>query len=220
MSRVRWPAAIMMATAVALAVGSCGVSPERSPRTIGRPIQFGLDETSTTTTTTTTTTVPVTVPTSTVPPTPPPTTGPVEIVKIYYVKAPGRLVPVARVVPRGTDLSHILTLMQTDPTPAEQAAGLRTAVKRGTVLGVKIAGGTATVDVNVNFQEQVPVPSEQELEAAQITMTLTERGPGIGRVRFTMGGTPIPVPRGDGSTPIAADHSVSRDDYMNIVVKP
>ena len=26
-------------------------------------------------------------------------------------------------------------------------------------------------------------------------MTLTDRGPGIGRVRFTVGGTAVPVPR-------------------------
>ena len=51
-------------------------------------------------------------------------------------------------------------------------------------------------------------------------MTLTDRGPGIGRVRFTVGGTAVPVPRGDGSAPQQPDQSVSRDDYLALVTPP
>ena len=48
-------------------------------------------------------------------------------------------------------------------------------------------------------------------------MTLTDRGPGIGRVRFTVDGNAVSVPRGDGSAPQQADQSVSRDDYLTLL---
>ena len=48
-------------------------------------------------------------------------------------------------------------------------------------------------------------------------MTLTDRGPGIGRVRFTVDGNAVSVPRGDGSAPQQPDQSVSRDDYLSLL---
>ena len=47
-------------------------------------------------------------------------------------------------------------------------------------------------------------------------MTLTDRGPGIGRVRFTVDGNAVSVPR-DGSAPQQPDQSVSRDDYLSLL---
>ena len=200
---------------VALAVWSCGVSAESTPRAVDRAdIRFDLADTSSTTTTTTTivrTTTPSTIP--------PATTIPVEVAKIYFVKGgdarrrrppdPARRGPVRRSSAASSKV----------PTAAEAATGLRTAVPFSavTVLGIGVEGGTATIDVAPNFLELLPSPTEQQLAAAQLVMTLTDRGPGIGRVRFTVGGNPVPVPRGDGSAPQQPDQSVSRDDYAALI---
>jgi Sporulation and spore germination len=212
-SRIR-RAAVVVAAAVVALLGGCGVSPQSSPRNIG-PVQFQLNETSTTSTTTTTTTLPATVPPSTAPP----VTAKLDIVRIYLIRSPGRLVAVGRSVPRGTPPATVAQLLEAAPTAAEQRAGLRTALKPGTVKSVSVRGGTATIDVDPQFGEQLPIPVEQELQAAQLVMTLTDRGPGIGRVRFTTAGQPLNVPLADGSNPTAADGSVSRDDYRSILVR-
>jgi hypothetical protein len=207
-------AALGAASVAAIGLGACGVSPQSSPRNIG-PVQFGLNETSTTTTTTTTT-VPITAPPSTT--TPPPSTAKLDLVRVYFIRA-GRLVGVNRGLPHGTPLVAVAGLLQAPPTLAEQKLGLRTALKPGTVKSVTVKGGTATIDVNPIFYEQLPTPVEQELQAAQLVMTLTDRGPGIGRVRFTVAGLPRSVPLADGSNPAAADFSVSRDDYRSILLR-
>ena len=141
--------------------------------------------------------------------------------KIYLVRG-GNLVGVDRPIPLDADLSKIIRDVQSGPTKAEIAAGLRTAVPLSSVsvLGIGLEGGTATIDVAPNFLELLPSPTEQLLAAGQLVMTLTDRGPGIGRVRFTVAGSPVPVPRGDGSAPQQADQSVSRDDYLPLVLPP
>jgi hypothetical protein len=217
MSRaVRVAAATGIGAVLAVAAAACGVSPEAAPRPIEGSLPAGLDQTTTSTTTTTTTPVPITIPT-TPPTTLPTTTTPQEIVQIYLVRSDGKLVPVTRAITEGADLGTILTEVQLEPTPAEEVAGLRTAVARDSVLGVVVAGGTATIDLAPTFLDASFVPSEQQLAAGQLTMTATDRGPGVGRVRFTVGGRPIAVPRGDGSLPQELDQSVSRDDYANLV---
>ena len=221
MTRRRLPIATAVALGCLAATGAwaCGVAAEPEPRTVHQgDIRFGLAETSTsTTTTTTTTTVPVTVATTA----PPASTVPIELAKIYLVKN-GRLIGVDRPVQPGADLSGIIRDVQDGPTNSERAAGLRTAVSADavTVLGIAQQGGTATVDVAPSFLELLPFPTEQQLAAGQLVMTLTDRGPGIGRVRFTVGGNAVAVPRGDGSAPQQPDLSVSRDDYLGLVEQP
>jgi hypothetical protein len=201
---------------IAFAVGawSCGVSPESQPRAVDRQdILFGLAETSTSTTTTT---VPLTVAQTTIPPA---TTIPVEEATIYLVQG-GNLVAVKRPIPLDADVSRVIRDVQSGPTPGESAAGLRTALPFDavTVLGISQEGGTATIDLAPNFLELLPSPGEQQLAAGQLVMTLTDRGPGIGRVRFTVAGNAVPVPRGDRSAPQQPDQSVSRDDYLPLVL--
>jgi hypothetical protein len=199
---------------LAAAVWACGVSPEATPRAVDRAdIRFDLAETSSSTTTTTTiprTTLATIVPVSTVP---------LERAKLYMVRG-SKLVPVERAIPPTADLPTIIGAIQAGPTDSEATAGLRTALPVGTVLGVQLKGGTATVDLAPSFLDLPPTPTEQQLAAGQLTMTLTDRGPGIGRVRFTVAGNPVPVPRGDGSAPQATDQSVSRDDYLSMVTGP
>jgi Sporulation and spore germination len=205
-----------VAIAVALATWACGVAPESTPRTVDRAnIPLGLADTSTSTTTTT---LPETTAQTTVPPA---TTVPAETAKVYLVQG-GNLVAVEREIPVAADLSRIIRDVQVGPSVAERERGLRSAVPFSavTILGIGLEGGTATIDVAPNFLELLPSPSEQELAAGQLVMTLTDRGPGIGRVRFTVGGTAVPVPRGDGSAPQQPDQSVSRDDYLALVTPP
>jgi hypothetical protein len=202
--------------AFAIGAWSCGVSPESRPRAVDRgDILFGLADTSTTTTTTT---VPLTVAQTTIPPA---TTIPVEEATIYLVKG-GSLVAVKRPIPLEADVSRVIRDVQTGPNSGELAAGLRTALPFSavTVLGISQEGGTATIDLAPNFLELLPSPSEQQLAAGQLVMTLTDRGPGIGRVRFTVGGNAVPLPRGDRSAPQQPDQSVSRDDYLPLVLQP
>jgi hypothetical protein len=194
---------------------ACGVSPEDTPRTVGEDrIPFGLSETSTSTTTTSST-VPRTTPTSTA------TTVPVETARIYLVRD-GHLVPVERPTPLNAGLSEVIGELQEVPTREERQDRLRTALPASavTVLGISNRGGTATVDLSPGFQQLLPSPTEQQLAAAQLVMTLTDRGPGIGRVRFTVDGNAVSVPRGDGSAPQQADQSVSRDDYLSLLEQP
>jgi hypothetical protein len=212
-------AALTIGAGFALAAGACGISPEATPRAVDRAdIPFSLPDTSSTTTTTTTST---TVPDTTTPTTPPATVAPGERVKVYLVQGTGNLVPVERLYPADPSLGTIITDLEADPSPAELAAGLRSALApRGTIVGLTVEGGTATVDLAPSFRELVPNPTEQQLAAGQLAMTLLDRGPGIGRVRFTIAGQPITVPRGDGSTPQTPDQSVSREDYLSIVLAP
>jgi hypothetical protein len=214
MRRVRHAVAVLgVAGVVATVTWACGVSPEDTPRTVGEDrIPFGLSETSTSTTTTTST-VPLTTPTTS-----PVTTVPVATARIYLVRD-GRLVAVDRPTPIDAGLSEVIGELQEVPTREERQDRLRTALPASavTVLGISNRGGTATVDLSPGFQQLLPSPTEQQLAAAQLVMTLTDRGPGIGRVRFTVDGNAVSVPRGDGSAPQQADQSVSRDDYLSLL---
>ena len=191
---------------------ACGVSPEDTPRTVGRgpdPLRaerdlelhhdHELDRAPHD-------------PTSTA------TTVPVETARIYLVRD-GRLAPVERATALDAGLSEVINELQEVPTREERQARLRTAIPASavTVLGIAIRGGTATVDLSPAFLQLLPSPTEQQLAAGQLVMTLTDRGPGIGRVRFTVGGNAVSVPRGDGSAPQQADQSVSRDDYLTLL---
>ena len=57
-----------------------------------------------------------------------------------------------------------------------------------TVLGIAVAGGHGDGRPVAAVPRAAPVAAEQQLAAGQLVMTLTDRGPGIGRVRFTVGG--------------------------------
>jgi hypothetical protein len=156
--------------------------------------------------------VPRTTPTSTA------TTAPIETANIYLIRD-GHLVPVERATALDAGLSEVISELQEVPTREERQARLRTAIPASavTVLGIAIRGGTATVDLSPAFLQLLPSPTEQQLAAGQLVMTLTDRGPGIGRVRFTVDGNAVSVPRGDGSAPQQADQSVSRDDYLTLL---
>lgn len=75
-----------------------------------------------------------------------------------------------------------------------------------------LAGGIARVDLRLDISSLGG--DDQLLAVAQIVCTLTGR-PGVGQVSFTLEGTHVDVPRGDGS--LVAD-PLSRDDYSSLLL--
>ena len=115
--------------------------------------------------------------------------------------------PVARRVD-GPALAVTLAELERDPTDAEAAAGLRSALAGSDVIaGAGTTGETATVDLGEGFA--AIGGSEQLVAISQIVFTATAR-PGVEQVTFTLDGRPIEIPTGDGSLTSGA---VSRDDY-------
>jgi hypothetical protein len=100
------------------------------------------------------------------------------------------------------------------PTAAERAAGITTAIPRGTrLLGVSIKGGVATVDLTSEYQSGGGSLSMQ-VRLGQVVYTLTQF-PTVETVRFALDGTPVNVFSGQG---IVLDHPVGRSDYRDLLL--
>jgi spore germination protein GerM len=198
-----------LAVLVAVVVlGSCDLPNDHKYNAI-QPgdIPFGISDTTTTSTTTippaTTTTAPEV--TTTIPTTP---------VKLYFVLN-NKLVPVTRTLPNPAGPGAALAALPQGPLENDQPPGLRSAVPAGTIGMVSVGGGVATVDVSPSFVQpttgtnQAPVATvDQPLAFGEIVLTLTSL-PGIGQVRFTVGGQPQDALVGDGSLvpgPVSADN--------------
>ena len=121
----------------------------------------------------------------------------------------GRLeiVPVQLAVPV-TLMSALAALA--DP-PSDPPSLSTTLADPSLVSRVRLAGGIARVDLGGSIAD---LASEQQLLlVAQIVCTLTGQ-PGVGQVSFTLEGSPVDVPTGDGSLTSAP---VSRDDYSGLL---
>jgi hypothetical protein len=95
------------------------------------------------------------------------------------------------------------------PTRAEQAAGLRSEIPRGTrLLGVTIAKGVGRVDLTSDYEAGAGSRSLQ-LRLAQVVYTLTQF-PTVTRVRFALDGTPV---TGSGTV---LDHPVGRGAFKSV----
>ena len=129
---------------------------------------------------------------------------------LYFAKS-GRLVAVARLLAPSAPPQALLNLLRRGPTKGEVEVGLRSALPGQNLARVtSVTAGTATVDLRSGFSL---LPSaDQFLALAQLVFTLTGR-PGIGQVRFTLGGRPTDVPLSDGSL---VRRRVSRDDYEGV----
>jgi Sporulation and spore germination len=126
-----------------------------------------------------------------------------------------RLAAATRDLPAPVSAPSILEALTAGPTDSEIALGLRTALLADNLIhSVNVAGGIATVDLGPAFTE---IGGRDQIVAlAQIVSTLTGL-PGVGRVSFTLGGSPVGVPRGDGAI---TTESVSRDDYALLAPVP
>ena len=195
-----------------LALASCGLPTDDAYRPIDPDALGALAETTTTSTTTTSTLPPQT--TTTIEPTTTslPTTEPVTV---YFVDGNQQLAPVTRevMIPASPEKARVQLqagVLPTDP------AGLRSSIPPGTLLGVTVSGGKATVNLAPIAQDTVA--QEQVLLFGQIVMTLTEQR-GVGQVEFLLPSvdgapqTPILVP----TATSAPKTLVSADDYRTLV---
>lgn len=115
---------------------------------------------------------------------------------VYLVGING-LVPVDRSVRPPASLAEALSALQTGPTDAEAATGLRTSIPPQTSLSAGAVGfGVGTVELGAGFGQVGG--QEQILAVAQLVFTATSV-PEIVKVQFTLNGRPIAVPAGDGA---------------------
>lgn len=223
--RVRLVSVLVVGVSLAV-VAACGVPSSSDVRPIDpADVPFGLNETTTTTTTTTTTLAPTTTrplpettvvdATTTTAQESTTTVAPVEPVTLFFLT--GReVVPTQRSLLSPATPPQVLAALASGPPTGEEAAGLRTALPTEMEMLVQVEAGVATVDLPPTFIEDVP-GSEQRLAIAQIVLTLTRRG-GVGQVRFTLGGEPQQVPRGQGDI-TSPGGAVSCDDYENLLAR-
>ena len=93
------------------------------------------------------------------------------------------------------------------PTVAERAAGLGTAIPRGTrLLGLSVANGTVTVDLSGEFDDGGGSASMLG-RVAEIVATLTQF-PGFERVAFRLDGEPVEAIGGEG---VVVDRPIGRE---------
>ncbi|MGE5689368.1 MAG: GerMN domain-containing protein [Pseudomonadota bacterium] len=93
------------------------------------------------------------------------------------------------------------------PTVAERAAGLGTAIPRGTrLLGLSVANGTVTVDLSGEFDDGGGSASMLG-RVAEIVATLTQF-PGFERVAFRLDGEPVEAIGGEG---VVVDPPIGRE---------
>jgi spore germination protein GerM len=122
----------------------------------------------------------------------------------------GKLVPVTAAMESPVELTDVVDALASPP--AEVDGSLRTAVGQPRLVAeARLVGGVARVDL---VPAVARLGSEEQLLAiGQLVCSLTSQ-PGVGPVSFTLDGTPIDVPRGDGSL---TSGPVSRDDYQELM---
>lgn len=132
-----------------------------------------------------------------------------EAVTLCFIEG-NKLTTVEAQLTTPASLDDVVTAL-VDP-PSTDPRGLRTAIDQaGLVSTVRLQAGVVQVDLN----DRVGLlgGDNQLLAVAQLVCTLTLR-PGVGQVAFAIGGTPIEVPRADGSLTAGP---VSRDDYGSLL---
>jgi spore germination protein GerM len=208
--------AVLAGAVLALGAG-CGVGGGGDLQQIGSEDLFGLDQTTTSTTTTTTTTVPIDTAATGTSTTIAATTSPVatEPVELYFV-AGSVLDSVSQDLSRGISPDEVMIALESGPPPPEVGIGLTSELPIGLTRRVSESGtGVATVDLVGELFEDIEGGVEQRRAIAQIVLTLTRR-PGIGQVRFTLDGVPLPVPK-LGNVLSEPGEPVARLDYESLL---
>ena len=214
--RLRLLPALVLAPAMALAVGACGVpTGEGSFSEIApRDVPFGLDATSTSTTSTTSTTT-----TSTLPELPETTTATtsttpirLEAVEIYFLSR-GRLQPVLADLPLGFTADQVTDVLEAGP---QEGTALDTLIEPGLIVSATEAEGVLTVDLDEDIFREI-ASFDQSEAIGQILMTMVNSLRGIGQVRFTFDGVPTAVKKGN-SLLSRVGEALSYDDYVVLLV--
>lgn len=186
--RARW----LLGCALAVISGACAVSEEqRAQVRDDGSVPFGLLDQDT-------------------PPLLPPVTAvPTETVSLCFARAGGLVVVQASLDPT-SELLDVVDALSDLPDTA--GSSVRTAIGEPPLVSeVRLVAGVAQVDLLPGITALGG--DEQVMAVAQVVCTLTAR-PGVGLVSFTLEGSPIDVPRGDGSL---TGGPVSRDDYADLL---
>lgn len=139
----------------------------------------------------------------------PPQTGSTSPVSLCFIEGE-RLVIIEQ--PLSSPVSPIDVVRALSEPPTAGGSSLRTAVNPPSLVrGVRVSAGVSQVDLDPTVASLGG--ANQLFAIAQIVCSLTAR-PGIGQVGFTIGTSPVDVPRGDGSL---TTNPVSRDDYANLL---
>jgi hypothetical protein len=140
---------------------------------------------------------------------PSPSAGSTKTVSLCFVVDDG-LVVVDTALSRAADLEDVVGALGRPPASGEPAA--RTAIGEPPIVrGVELLAGVAHVDLTEGVSA---LGGDEQLHAVgQVVCTLTAQ-PGVGLVSFTLDGSPVDVPRADGSL---TDRPVSRDDYSGLL---
>lgn len=135
--------------------------------------------------------------------------------RICLVGSDARYYPVERELMPGYEPEELVEALVAGPTDTERSFGLTTALGDAvSVSSIEVSAGVASVDLDPVLAD---LPTADQLAAvAQLVCTLTEQ-PGVGQVRFTIGGRAVDVPRGDGSS---TSDPVSRQDYQTLIAPP
>lgn len=131
-------------------------------------------------------------------------------VALYLVRD-GALVSVPRRIPRPPDPESVLAALVAGPTEQEQEAGLSTVLPPGTEASARREGDVLTVSLRSAGEDNTRV--DAPLGFGQLVLTLTAL-PGLRTVQFERDGTPLQVPRADGSL---ATGPLSRTDYLELL---
>ncbi|CAN5521471.1 hypothetical protein BH23ACT3_BH23ACT3_03890 [soil metagenome] len=184
---------VAFAAVAPLSLAACSLTADDSFEFIpADEIPSGLDQTTTTTTTTTTTipTAPMvepTLPTTTV--TSPVQTAPVEV---YFVIGLEQLQRQTLQLSFPLEPLQVLAQLEEGPLPDQSSVGLRTALRANLTNGFENTDGVATIDLRGSVLNRT-TPRDQNLAIAQLVLTVT-RLPGVGQIRFTLDGDPLPIP--------------------------
>lgn len=131
--------------------------------------------------------------------------------RVYLVRGEFLGVGAARRVPATSPARGAMLQLLAGPTVAERSWGLASEIPKGTkLLGVKIAGGIATVDLSKRF-ESGGGTFTMTLRIAQVVNTLTQF-PGVNKVAFLIGGKRVASIGGEG---IMVSPPVGRADYAD-----
>jgi spore germination protein GerM len=127
--------------------------------------------------------------------------------RLCFVRA-GALVRVVRRVPAVRPPTEQLRDLLAGPTADESTQGLSSALSTASDVTMTLADGRATVDVG-----DVGLRSDDVLAFGQIVCTLTSQLQ-VGTVSFTSDGTPLGVPRADGSLAVSP---LTIADYVKLL---
>jgi hypothetical protein len=202
--------AMAAVSGLAALVAGCGVPQSSGFEPIERPIQFELDQT---TTTTTSSTVPVTVDATSTTVLETTSTISTEDVVIYFV-AGSQISSVTIALTSPATPSQVLAKLLEGPPSGDIGTGLRSTIPPGSLITVTRASGVGVIDLPADIFDQMP-GRDQRLFFAQLVLTIGRLG-GIGPVQFTRAGAPASVIRGDGTTTEPGD-AVTVDDYAMLL---